>query len=73
MLPQVLGDGAFDALALAYTDTHPSTHPSTQSSIRWFGDRLPRIMAERDERVPRAALTDPARMEWALRTAFDAT
>ena len=67
-VPRVLGDDAFDALADAYIDAHPSTH----ASIRWFGDRLPAFMAARDDLVPHAALTDLARMEWALRGAFDA-
>lgn len=68
VLPKVLGDNAFDALALAYLYAHPSTHPS----IRGFGHRLPGFMAERDDLVPHPALIDVARMEWALRTAFDA-
>ena len=68
VLPRVLGDDAFDALALAYIEAHPSRHPS----IRWFGHRLAAFMAERDDLVPHPALTDLARMEWALRTAFDA-
>jgi len=67
-LPQVMGDHAFDALALAYIDAHPSRHPS----IRWFGERLPEFMAARNELVPHPALIDLARMEWALRSAFDA-
>ena len=68
VLPQVMGDDAFEALALAYIEAHPSQRPS----IRWFGDRLPEFMAARDELVPHPALTDLARMEWALRGAFDA-
>jgi hypothetical protein len=68
VLPRVLGDDAFEALACAYIDAHPSARPS----IRWFGDRLPEFMASRDDLVPHAALVDLARMEWALRSAFDA-
>ncbi|MEO5696384.1 MAG: DNA-binding domain-containing protein, partial [Burkholderiaceae bacterium] len=68
VLPLVLGDDAFDALALAYLESHPSRRPS----IRWFGDRLPEFMAQRDDLVPHPAITDLARMEWALRAAFDA-
>lgn len=68
VLPLVLGDAAFDTLALAYIEAHPSRH----ASIRWFGHRLAAFMAERDDLVPHPALTDLARMEWALRTAFDA-
>lgn len=67
-VPRVLGDDAFDALADAYIDAHPSAH----ASIRWFGDRLPGFMAARDDLVPHPALVDLARMEWALRGAFDA-
>lgn len=67
-LPQVMGDEAFDELAQAYVAAHPSRHPS----IRWFGDRLPVFMHERSDLVPHVALIDLARMEWALRSAFDA-
>lgn len=68
VLPLVLGDEAFDALALAYIEAHPSQRPS----IRWFGDRLAEFMAAHDDLVPHPAMTDLARMEWALRAAFDA-
>jgi hypothetical protein len=68
VLPLVLGDEAFEALALAYIEAHPSQRPS----IRWFGDRLPEFMAAHDDLVPHPAMTDLARMEWALRAAFDA-
>ncbi len=67
-LPRLMGDDAFDALALAYIDAHPSRQPS----IRSFGDRLIDFMAEHDDLVPHPAMTDLARMEWALRSAFDA-
>ena len=49
VLPTVLGDDAFDALAHAYIAAHPSRRPS----IRWFGDALPAFMAARDDLVPR--------------------
>ena len=68
VLPQVLGDDAFDLLARAYIAAHPSRRPS----IRWFGDALPAFMAARDDLVSHAAITDLARMEWTLRSAFDA-
>jgi hypothetical protein len=68
VLPSVLGDDAFEALALAYLAACPSQRPS----IRWFGDRLSDFMAAHDDIVPHPALTDLARMEWALRGAFDA-
>lgn len=68
VLPLVMGDEAFDALAHAYVQDHPSRHPS----IRWYGQGLVDFMAQRDDLVPHPALVDLARMEWALRTAFDA-
>jgi len=68
VLPRAMGDEAFEALASDYLDAHPSRHPS----IRWFGDRLAAFMAAHPERVPHPAFTDLARMEWALRAAFDA-
>ena len=67
-LPQVMGDEAFDALARAYVAAHPSRHPS----IRWFGDSLADFMRARGDLVPHPALIDLARMEWSLRSAFDA-
>ena len=68
VLPVVMGDEAFDALACGYIAAHPSRHPS----IRWFGDRLAEFMDGRDDLVPHPAFADLARMEWALRSAFDA-
>ncbi|HEX6704427.1 MAG TPA: DNA-binding domain-containing protein [Albitalea sp.] len=67
-LPQVMGDEAFAALARAYV----ATHPSRWRSIRWFGDGLAAFMTARADLVPHPALVDLARMEWALRGAFDA-
>jgi hypothetical protein len=68
VLPQAMGDVAFDALAHAYIAAHPSQHPS----IRWFGHRLAEFMEQHSEWVAHPAFTDLARMEWALRNAFDA-
>jgi hypothetical protein len=69
VLARALGDDAFDALGRAYVDAHPSRQPS----IRWFGDRLADFMdAAGDDLVPHASLADFARMDWALRGAFDA-
>lgn len=70
VLHRVLGDDAFDAMALGFVATHPSRQPS----IRWFGNELPdhlQTLADADE-LPHPALPDLARMEWALGTAFDA-
>ncbi|MCE4553838.1 DNA-binding domain-containing protein [Pelomonas cellulosilytica] len=69
VLARALGDEAFDALAHAYIATHPSRHPS----IRWFGHALADFMADAgDDLVPHESLIDIARMDWALRGAFDA-
>ncbi|MBV8037488.1 DNA-binding domain-containing protein [Roseateles sp.] len=69
VLARALGDAAFDALGRAYVDARPSRHPS----IRWFGHQLADFMAAAgDALVPHASLIDFARMDWALRAAFDA-
>ncbi len=68
VLPRVMGDDAFDALAAGYIAAHPSRRPS----IRWFGDCLVDFMSTHLALVPHPALVDLARMEWALRAAFDA-
>lgn len=69
VLARALGDEGFDALAWAYIAAHPSRQPS----IRWFGHRLDAFMATAGEAlVPHAGLVDIARMDWALRSAFDA-
>lgn len=72
VLRRALGDEAFDALAQAYLAAHPSGQPS----IRWFGHRLAEFMdgcvARDDGLVPHPALADLARLDWALRAAFDA-
>lgn len=68
VLQRVMGDEAFAALAQVYLATHPSREPS----IRWFGDKLSDFMAHAADLVPHPALIDLARMEWALRGAFDA-
>lgn len=69
VLARALGDEAFDALGRAYVDARPSRNPS----IRWFGHELADFMAEADDDlVPHASLVDIARMDWALRSAFDA-
>lgn len=71
VLARAMGDAAFDALAAAYIATHPSRQPS----IRWFGHRLAEFMAAQCDAdsslVPHPALVDFARMDWALRDAFD--
>lgn len=80
VLALAMGDQAFDRLALAYL----AAQPSRQASIRWFGHRLAAFMDQclaADEQgiagpcaglVAHPALADLARMDWALRDAFDA-
>ena len=72
ILALALGDDGFDALAAAYLQAQPSRQPS----IRWFGHALVAFMDQRlaadDGLVPHPALVDLARMDWALRGAFDA-
>lgn len=69
VLARALGDAGFAALGHAYLAARPSQRPS----IRWFGDALAGFMAEAGAAlVPHPALVDVARMDWALRSAFDA-
>lgn len=68
VLPLVMGDQAFDALAHAYIEAQPSAH----FSLRWFGHQLCTFMRAHEALVDHSALVDLARMEWALRQAFDA-
>lgn len=68
VLPQVMGDASFDALANAYIEAHPSRH----YSLRWFGDQLCDFMAANETLVDHPAIVNLAQMEWALRNAFDA-
>lgn len=69
VLVQAMGDAQFDALGRAYIAAHPSPH----RSIRWFGDRLAEFMAGAyAARLPHPAMVDLARMDWAMRHAFDA-
>ena len=67
VLHQALGDEAFGALAQAYLRAHPPTEPN----IRCFGHRLAEFLAQWSE-LPHPALADLARLDWALRAAFDA-
>jgi hypothetical protein len=62
----VLGDDAFDALAIDYLHAHPSTNPSA----RHFGHAFADWLAHRRE-LPRA-IAGLARFEWLLGEAFDA-
>lgn len=68
VLYRALGDDGFRELSAAYIDAHPSPF----RSIRWFGDRLAEFIAHNPGVVPHPALLDIARMDWAMRGAFDA-
>ncbi|MDI1348559.1 DNA-binding domain-containing protein [Aquabacterium sp.] len=57
---RLLGDDAFDALALAYIAQSPSTH----RNLRWYGETWPDFLVD-------AAVAELARLDWALREAFD--
>ena len=68
VLYRALGDDTFRELAAAYLAAHPSPH----RSIRWFGDRLVDFIARNPQVIPHPALLDLARIDWAMRGAFDA-
>jgi hypothetical protein len=67
VLHRAMGDEDFEALAAAYLAAHPSRRPS----IRWFGHELAGFM-DGWPALAHPALADMARMDWALRDAFDA-
>jgi hypothetical protein len=68
VLHRALGDEAFADLAHDYMDAHPSRF----RSIRWLGDALTAFIDLDPGRLPHPALADVARMDWAIRGAFDA-
>ena len=68
VLSRALGDEAFEDLGYSFIRARPSRHPS----IRWFGHELADFMqGAGGDLVPHASLVDFARMDWALRSAFD--
>lgn len=68
VLHRALGDADFEALGLAFIRARPSALPS----IRWFGDGLAEFMAsEYAAELTHPCMIDFARMDWALRAAFD--
>lgn len=61
----VMGDAAFEAAALVYI----AAHPPTTRSLRWYGGDFASHLATR--RADPAGWAEVARLDWALRTAFD--
>lgn len=61
----VMGEAAFEAAAFGYI----ANHPPTTRSLRWYGDRFSTHLASRHPDTP--ALAEMARLDWALRAAFD--
>lgn len=61
----VMGEAAFEAAAFGYI----TSHPPTTRSLRWYGDRFAGHLAEWHPEAP--AWAELARLDWALRTAFD--
>jgi hypothetical protein len=65
-LQQLLGEREFALTAQGYIDEHPSR----TASIRWYGSALPQQLARAHPERP--WLSELARWEWAITTAFDA-
>lgn len=68
VLHRAMGDDEFSALARVYCAARPSQH----RSIRWLGDSLVEFLSASPALLPHPALLDLARMDWAMRGAFDA-
>ncbi len=67
-LHRSIGDEAFDGLAQAYLEAHPSH----SASLRHFGARLAEFIANEPAYRRLPWLAELARFEWALGEAFDA-
>ena len=67
-LKVLMGDAAFDRMARAYIEKHPSQHPS----IRWAGRNLAAFLASEAPYLDDPWFADMARFDWALAFAFDA-
>lgn len=63
-----MGEAAFEAAALAYI----AAHPPTTRSLRWYGEHVDaHLTAGGPDRAASPALAELARLDWALRGAFD--
>ncbi len=67
-LRALVGDEAFDAIAIACVEATPSAHPN----VRWYGGRLPAFLAAAEPWSQRAELAELATLDWLLGLAFDA-
>lgn len=67
-LKTVLGDADFDRMGRGYIAEVPPRH----FSIRWYGDRLSRHLADTPPWNAAPALAELAAFEWALAACFDA-
>lgn len=67
-LATMLGDAAFDQLCVAYIQQNPSDN----TSIRWFGDKMPSFLASTAPYKKHAVLSEIAEWERLLRKIFDA-
>ena len=67
-LAKLLGEADFHALAAEYVRTHDSPY----FSIRYYGDELPELLAERSEYAAAPVLAELARWEWTMTDVFDA-
>lgn len=65
----VMGEAAFEAAALDYI----AAHPPTTRSLRWYGEQFAEhLRAQGDAELPASsAWSELARLDWALRSAFD--
>ena len=68
-LQALIGEDAFEAMAMGYRQAHPSTY----RSIRWFGDKLPTFLNTTMPYAKKKKLAEMAEFEWCLSYAFDAS
>jgi len=62
------GDEAFDTLARAYIDAHPSPY----RSLRWYGGQMPGFLRATAPWSDYPVFADMAAFEWAMSEVFDA-
>jgi len=67
VLHTLLGDDEFYQMGCLYIDAYPSKH----ASIRWFGKYLEKFLFATEPYASEPALSEIAKFEWSLITAFD--